>query len=248
MPFNNPFKRNDPDAAVSEAAADPANAATAPNKSAAELIAESLKPLTDTLTGVSTTLQAVNQRLEAVETATKRPPKTENTAGPTKVSVFDDEEAFAAQTVAPVLLKQYELEATLSRDRVRQEYERKGYGEVWAAFEDQINAALAQTPLVRQNNEGAWVAWRGDPASIRNTVNMIFGQAAIAANVKFGGKDKGFFLETTTSGETGGNGTPAGDGLREDQRRVFARMKGPDGKPISADAIKATMSKLKFVN
>lgn len=250
MPFKNPFRPNDPDASISEGAT-PANpeASPTPEKTPAELIAESLKPITDGFGTVNTTLTAIDARLKAVEDATKRPTKPAENSGPQRVSVFDDEDAFAAQTVAPVMLRQYELEARMSRDSVRRDYEAAGYAEVWKTFETEINQTLDNTPLVKQNaSTGQWEAWRGDPKYISNVVNMIIGAAAVKAGLKFGGKDRGFFLESGDGASGDQSARPLGDGLTPDQRKVFNRMKGPDGKPISADAIKATLGKLKFVN
>lgn len=220
-----------PDAANAENSQEKPNVeagAKPPEKTAAELIAEQFGPLKDTLTNLVA-------RLDSIEENTKKPPvRVEN---PEMISVLDNEDAAFAQRVGPVMLRQFEIEARIVRDEIRREYTKAGYGEVWEQFEDKINKVLEGTPVVRPDGK----AWRGDPDYIRNTVDMIFGRAAREAGIQFGGKSKGFFLEST-SGATGESRVPENDGLSNDQRRVMGRMK------ISADDMKKVMAKLKFVS
>lgn len=239
MPWPFPEKKESADPNNAEAASGEGGA---PAKTPAELIAESvsaaLKPLTDSMAALST-------KVDAVEAATKRPAKVENTEPRARTSVFDDEDAAINERVYPLAERTLALEARMARNEVKIEYATKGYGEVWAQFEADINTVLENSPLV----DGSGKLCRGDAGYIRNCVNMIFGKAAMAAGLKFGGKDKGFFIESA-GGEVGGGGgsVTVDDGMTEGQRKVFNRMKGPDGKPITVDAAKKTLGKLKFIN
>ena len=208
-----------------------------PEKTPAELIAETLsaalKPVTDTLS-------TINGRLEAVENSTRRP---EREITPTETpSVFDNEDAAFAQRIGPVMLRQYELEARYVRDEIRREYERAGHGEVWAQYEGQINGELERSALVQPDGHGGVRPLRGDPAYIRNVVNMIIGAAAVAAGMRFDGKSKSFFLETAGGDAGPGSHVDPADGLSADQRRVTARM------GLTPEQAKASLGKLKFVN
>jgi hypothetical protein len=124
------------------------------------------------------------------------------------------------------------------RSEIKAEYGRAGYGELWEQFEKEINTVLEGSPLVN----GSGQSLRGDPQYIRNTVDMVFGREARKAGMQFGGKSKGFFLESG-SGSDGRSdiNAPTNDGLTEGQRKVFGRMK------VSLDDAKKVMGKLKFV-
>ena len=191
----------------------------APEKTPAELIAESLgaalKPVTDTLS-------AINSRLDAVEQSTRKP---ERTVEPTEVpSVFDSEDAAFAHRIGPVMIRQFELEARMVRDDVRREYERAGMGDLWVQFEGEINRELEGSALVQPNGQGGVKPLRGDPAYIRNVVNMVIGRAAKEAGMRFDGTRKTFFLEGA-NGSAGNSGPEiVADGLTEEQRRVATRM------------------------
>lgn len=215
-------------------AADPANAEKPPEKSLAEQIAESLKPLTDGFT-------KLNERIDKFEqtVVTKPPSRAEADRERVEpISVLDDENAAFAQRIGPVLMRQLELESRVVRNDVRAEYARAGYGELWEQYEKDINAVLDGSPLV--NGQGQPL--RGDPQYIRNTVDMVFGREARKAGMQFGGKSKGFFLESAAGSDDHNTNAPANDGLTDAQRKVFGRMK------VSADDAKKVMAKLKFVS
>jgi len=209
-----------------------------PAKSPAELIAESLKPLVDGFTDFK---NSVTQRLEQFEQANKRP---ERPAEPTEVpSVWDNEDAAFAARVGPVMLRQYELEARMVRQDIRREYERQGFGDMWQQFEAKINAQLDGSALVQPDGQGGVRPLRGDPDYIRNVVNMIIGQAAVAAGMRFDGKNKTFFLETAGGDGSGGTTIPdALEGLTPEQARLSARM------GVSVADAKKAIAKAKFVN
>jgi hypothetical protein len=229
-----PFKVPENKPSVSDPAnANPDPAAAPPaEKSAAEMIAESLKPLTD---GFSKFQEAMDARLKTLEDQTKpREPKPQVEPN-APVSVLDDENVAFAQRLTPVIARQLELESRVVKNDIKAEYQSSGYGELWAKFEKDINATIDGAPLVTADGR----PHRGDPQFIRNVVDMIFGRAARAAGMQFDGKSKGFFLET------GANSDPAArveaDGLTDTQRRVVQRM----GIPL--DQAKKVMSKLQFV-
>lgn len=223
----NPFKKKE------ETMPDPELKPEAPpEKSPAELIAESvsaaLKPYID---GQA----ARDARLDTIEANTRRPePRVET---PETVSVMDDEATAFAQRLGPLVLRQLETEARLALADVKQEYANGGYADAWAKLEPEINKTLNGSPIVGGDGRPL----RGNPDYIRNVVDMVFGRAARAAGVRFGGRDKGFFLETTGGGDEN-TGAHVEDGMTPEQRRVFTRM----GVPL-ADAQK-TMTKLKFVS
>lgn len=223
-------KPNEPEIKPNESEVKP------PEKTPAELIADSLKPLVD---GFNTFKQDVQDRLTAFEQANRKPEPQVNAETP---SVWDNEEAAFATRLGPVMLRQFELEARMVRQDIRREYEGQGFGDMWAQFEEQINAQLDNSALVQPDGRGGVRPLRGDPAYIRNVVNMIIGQAAVKSGMRFDGKSKSFFLET---GGSDGSSHPTGDqleGLSADQARLASRM----GVPL-ADAKKA-IAKAKFVN
>lgn len=210
-----------------------------PEKSPADLIAESLKPLTDGFGTVTTTLDSIAKRLEAVEQATRKP---ERPAEPRQVtSVLEDEDAAFAQRVGPLLLRQLEMESEVVRDRIEREYNSKGFGDLWNQFRDEIDTTLKNSPLVQPDGQGGTRPLRGDPQYIRNTVNMIIGAAAVKQGIRFDGSKKSFFLENAGGSEVGAP-APAEDGLSEAQRKMFARM------GVKPDDAKKTIAKLKFIN
>lgn len=223
----NPFKKEEAEVPNPEATNDPTNEKT-PAEIIAESVAASLKPVVEKLDSFS-------QRLDAIDAATKKPePKVENTE---LVSVHDDEDRAFAQRIGPVMLRQLETEARIARSEIKAEYVEQGYGEAWAAFEKEIDATLSGSPLLGPDGK----VCRGNPEYIRNVVDMVFGRAAKKAGIKFGGRERGFFLENTAGGPETTNDAVQ-DGLTADQRRVFARM------GITAADGKKTMAKLKFIN
>jgi hypothetical protein len=206
-----------------------------PEKTPAELIAESLtsglKPLSDAIT-------AMNQRVEAIDQRTSRFEKKPNdTERQEPISVLDDENAAFAQRLTPMFARQLELESRVVRNDVRAEYASAGYGDLWAQYEKDINETLEGSPLATGDGK----PMRGDPQYIRNVVDMIMGRAARKAGMKFGGKDKGFFLETGSNGNEG-HENAAADGLTDAQRRIVTRMKVP------TDEAKKVLARLKFVS
>jgi hypothetical protein len=215
---------------------DPVNAAERPpEKTAAELIADALKPLVEAQTAFQTKL---DERLHNLENQTKpREPKTPtNPAEP--ISVLDDENAAFAQRMTPILQRQLEFESRVVKKDIKNEYHSAGYGDLWNQFEAEIDAMCDNAPLV--SGEGKTL--RGDPQYIRNVVDMVLGRAARKAGMRFDGKSKGFFLESASSGpEAAGRGDNS-DGMTELQRKVTARM----GIPL--DKAKDAIKKLHFVN
>lgn len=203
--------------------------ATTETRSVAEIIAESLKPLSDGFSSLS-------QRLDEIQQNTVKRPEPRQPEEPT--SVLDNENVAFAQRLTPIMLRQLEVEARLVRADIQREYNRAGFGDMWDQFEKQINAVLEGTPVV--NGEGKTL--RGDPQYIRNVVDMVLGRAAREAGMRFDGKSKGFFLETTGGDAANHRSQPEDDGLSNDQRKVMQRMK------ISLDDAKKVMGKLKFVS
>lgn len=205
-----------------------------PEKTPAELIADSLKPTLDALTQRFDTFE---NRIKTVEDQTKprEPNQPVNQEGPT--SVLDDENLAFAQRLTPLMARQLELESRIVKTDVKNEYISAGLGDTWLQFEGEINGVLEQTPLVKADGS----AYRGDPQYIRNVVDMIFGRAARKGGMKFDGNKKSFFLETGSGGVEGG-GQPEADGLTESQRKVMARMHVP------IDDAKKVIKKLHFVS
>jgi hypothetical protein len=229
----NPFKEK-----PAANTADPTNAATTTTeKSPAEMLAESLatanRPLMERL-------ESLTRELEAVKTQTTRPVAA---AEPTSVaSVFDDEDAAFAQRIGPIAMQNLTLAAKMAYNEIKQEYHNKGYGEVFGQFEDDIKGILEGSPLLQADGQGGSKPCRGDYGYIRNVIDMVIGRAAIKAGMKFGGRDKGFFIEGAGGSDgSSGNAVPE-DGLSDSQRRVFSRMK------VSSEDAKKTMAKLKFIS
>lgn len=197
-------------------------------KTPAQLLAEALTP-------VLNTLNSVNSRLDTIEQNGRRPDPPANTEVP---SVLDNEDAAFAHRVGPLAQRQLETEARFTYNEVKQEYIERGYGEVFKELEKSIKETLEGSPLIDGNGR----LCRGDAGYIRNVVDMAFGRHALANGVRFGGKDRGFFIESA-----GGNSTHAGtesvdDGLTPAQRKVFNRM------GVSPADAKKTMGKLQFVS
>ena len=217
---------------------DESNAETKPNpeaqpnkgveKTPAEMIADSLAPLLESN-------RKMAERLEQIEQNTIKRPEPRHEAEP--VSVLDDENAAFAQRIGPVMLRQLELEARIVKNDIKAEYAKAGYGDLWEQYESAINGVLDSTPVVTADGK----PFRGNPEYIRNTVDMVFGREARKAGMQFGGKGKGFFLESATGGD-GSTRVPVDDGLSDGQRKVFGRMKVP------LEDAKKVMAKLKFVS
>jgi len=212
---------------------DPANKdantnASANQTSPAELIAEALKPFGEQFT-------QLNQRLSTIEENSRPKPKPVEVAELT--SVYEDENAAFNQRLTPIAMRQLELEARMVRDDVRREYDDLGFGDMWKQYAGEIDQFLSGSPLVTADGKSL----RGDPAYIRNVVDMVLGRAARTKGLKFNGKEQNFFLESA-GGNASDSGSTANDGLTDKQRKVFERM----GVPV-ADG-KKTMDKLTFIN
>lgn len=204
-----------------------------PEKTQAELIAESvgaaLKPYMEAQV-------ARDARLDAIEANTRRP--AERVEPVENVSVMENEDLAFAQRIGPVMLRQLETEARIARSEVKQEYVAAGYGEAWAEFEKGIDEVLNQSPVVGADGK----AIRGNPDYIRNVVDMVFGRAAKKAGIKFGGRERGFFLESAGGGENNVGGGAPNDGLTPEQVRAFTKM------GLTREDAKKSLSKLKFVS
>jgi len=220
---------------------DPANAEVdsnkPPEKSVAELIAEAFKPLVDSNAAFQTKL---DERLTALENNTKPREKPANTSPTEPISVLDDENAAFAQRMTPIYAQVLETRALMVKKEIKDEYVAAGYGELWDQYATEINQLIEGTSLVTTDAQGNSKPLRGDPQYIRNVVDMVFGRAARKGGMKFGGKDKGFFLESASSGAESTN-TATNDGLTESQRKVVSRM----GVPL--DQAKKVLAKLHFV-
>lgn len=200
-------------------------------KTPAEMIAESLKPLT----ALTENFTKMSQRLEAIENQTRKPEVKRDPIE--SISVLDDENAAFGQRLTPIVIRQFELEARIVKDDIRREYAASGYGDLWAKFEGEIDKVISESPIATAEGK----PFRGDPQYIRNVVDMVMGRHAREAGMRFDGKSKGFFLETGGNGSDGSS-APQNDGLSEGQRKVFGRMK------VSLDDAKKVMGKLKFVS
>lgn len=216
--------------------ADPANAesetppAAPPEKTPAEILAESLSPFKDSIESLRTDLANLKESLKKPEA----PPRADP-AQP--ISVLDNEDAAFAQRMTPLLARQLELESRVVYNDIKQEYTHSGFGDLWDKFETEIRKMLESSPLV--NAEGKPL--RGDPQYVRNVVDMILGRAAREAGIRFDTKTKGFFLEPA-GGDAGSLPKPEADGLTESQRKVLSRM------GVTAERSKDIMKKLQFVN
>lgn len=202
-------------------------------KTPAELIAESVSAA---LQPVLAKLGEQDARFSKLEEQTKPREAKERVDPSEPVSVLDDENLAFAQRITPIMARQLELESRIVRNDIKAEYEKAGYGELWAQFETEIVNVLESAPLV--TNDGK--PFRGDPQYIRNVVDMIMGRAARAAGMRFDGKSKGFFLEPA-AGSSNDSQRTVGDGLTDAQRRVMTRM----GVPL--DKAKEVIGKLHFV-
>ena len=191
-----------------------------PDKTIAEQIAEGLKPFGESFEQFRGTLE---QRLAKLEEQTRKPEPAERPADAGQpVSVLDDENVAFAQRLTPLLARQLEVESRLVRQDIREEYRKAGYGDLWTAHEKKINEILDKSALVTADGK----PFRGDPQYVRNVVDMVFGQAAREAGMRFDGKGKGFFLETGSTGEPTMPSAEA-DGLTEAQRKLLGKMGVP---------------------
>lgn len=205
---------------------------TTSEKSVAEIISESLKPLSDGFA-------ALRQDIEALKTKPE-PPRREPTEIP---SVLDDENAAFNVRMGPLMQSQLEMEARMNTRDVKQEYIDAGFGAIWQQNEIDINKTLDGTALVQPDGNGGAKKLRGDPQYIRNVADMIIGRAARAGGVRFDGAKKTFFLEGANGGESaGGPSASETDGLTAKQVKLAQRM----GIPL--DKMKSTVSKLDFVS
>lgn len=197
-------------------------------KTPAELIADALSPLTNQLGVLQTKLDAIEQ------STVKRP----TPAQPQEVtSVLDNEDAAFSQRLTPVVMRQLELEARVVKNDVKREYETAGFGDLWNMYQQEIDQSLDAAPLVTSDGQPL----RGNPAYIRNVVDMVFGRKAREAGMRFDGTRKSFFLESAGGSATPGSQTPVNDGLSDSQRHALQKW------GISTEDAKKAMSKLKFI-
>jgi hypothetical protein len=221
--------------------ADPANAAPEtkpPEKSAAELIAESLKPLLEGQAALAEAVKAQGERQASFEQRfTKQP--SEADGAPQRTSFFDDEDRAFNERAAGLAMRQLASDARYERDQVFQDYRDSGYGDFLKECRADIDKILEGTSLV----DAAGHPLRGNPEYIRNTVDMVIGRMARKANLKFGGKDRGFFTEGASSGT--GDSTEAAsaqEGLTAGQVKAFKKW----GIPLEEG--KKTVAKMAFVH
>lgn len=196
-------------------------------KSPAELIAEALQPL-------SQQFQQMRDKLDAIENNTVKKPDPVQQREVT--SVLDNEDVAFNQRLTPVVMRQLELEARVVKNDVKREYADAGFGDMWREYEKQINESLDAAPLVTADGQPL----RGNPAYIRNVVDMVFGRAAREKGMRFDGKNKSFFLESA-GGSGNGQQAVQDDGLSESQRKALAKW------GISTEDAKKSMAKLRFI-
>lgn len=199
----------------------------APEKSPAELIAEALQPLSQQFTEMRNKLDAIEQN------SVKKP----DPVTPREItSVLDNEDVAFNQRLTPVVMRQLELEARVVKNDIKREYTDAGFGDMWREYEKQIDESLNAAPLITADGQPL----RGNPAYIRNVVDMVFGRAAREKGMRFDGQKKSFFLESA-----GGSGSPTpaqvDDGLTDSQRKALNKW----GIPV--EEAKKTMAKLKFI-
>jgi hypothetical protein len=211
---------------------DPENKPDKPaEKSLADVIAESLRPVTEQLTSLRSELDSM-----------KAGPPKPAAASPEMTSVLDDENAAFAQRLTPVLARTYEIEARIARDEVEREYRNLGFGDLWEQNRKDIEDFLNNSALVTQDGSGKVVPLRGDPNFVRNVADMVIGRATRKSGIRYDGKDKRFFLEDAT-GETNllAKRPLDGEGLSKKQIEAAKRF----GIPVKGYA--EAMKKLDFV-
>lgn len=213
-----------------------------PEKTQAELIAEAVTGAFNAV--VKPALDTIGTRVDGLEKKVTPPVRTESAPPetPTFTSVFEDEDAAINQrviaAVGPVWQAQLLTGARIALAEVKAEYEAKGYGTIWASYADKINERLNKEPLVDTNGQPV----RGNPARIKEIVSMIFGEAAMANGLRFGGTDKGFFIESAGGAADGSGAGPVADGLTQEQRSFASRNK------INVEDYKKSVARLKFVH
>lgn len=202
-----------------------------PEKTAAELIAESLSPIVNALNDIKTKQDSLETRLQ---------PKPAPAEAPQRTSVFDDEDRAIAERMTPLALRQLNSDARYEKDQVFSEYREAGLGDFLKECTVEINKILDGTPLVGGDGQ----IMRGNPEYIRNTIDMVFGRKARAAGAKFGGKDRGFFVEGAVGGGDSGEGVTHSqtEGLTSGQVNAFKKW------GISMEDGKKSVARLKFVS
>lgn len=216
---------------------EPVNDPNKPNeppkeKSPAELIAESLKPITDSIAALATEVKAMRPV----------PPQPKPVTPSEIPSVLDDENAAFNTRMTPLIQRQLEMEAKMTRTEIKQEYFDLGFGALWTQYEKEIDGTLANTALVTPDGQGGFKVVRGDPQYVRNVVDMVLGRAARQGGVRFDDNKKTFFLEGADGSANSNNHPSNTEGLTARQIKVFERM----GVPL--DKAKETMKKLEFVS
>lgn len=188
-----------------------------PEKSQAELIAESLKAtLPEVLKPLQDKLGEFEVRLTE---ATRKPePKVEPKSAP---SVFDDEDAAFATRMTPMFQRQLEFEARIEKQNVIAEYREMGFSELLKQYAKEIDDAIDNAPLVTNGADGQPRTVRGSRAYISNCIDMILGRAARQGNVRF--KESKFFLEDASGSADNGKSSPS-HSYSAKQVEAFKRM------------------------
>ena len=202
-------------------------------KTPAELIAESLKPVIDKFDAMSKdfdefktkAIQRPVQTREEIEQRTQQQPKA---------SVFDDEDQAFAQRMTPLAIETLNTKFELMFDRVKNEYARRIGEDAWNEIEPDVRKSLEDAnvnPVLRSN-----------PQYIKNTIRMIMGEKA-ETGFRFDSKDKRFFLEDTShAAENAAKAPKPEDGLTPRQLKAAKSF----GMPL--DEYKKTLEKLEIVS
>lgn len=197
-------------------------------KSTAEIIAESLKPVTDSLAALRTDIDSLRNP----------PPKPVVQGEPT--SVLDDENAAFNQRLTPILLENLRLEAKMTRTDIKNEYVEAGYGDLWKQYEKAIDEVLEGTALATPDGQGGMKRLRGDAQYVRNVADMILGRAARENGVRF--RSNKFVLEDANADTPGAPRNEDTEGLSPAQLKAGAKW------GISPADLKKAQSKLQVVS
>ena len=189
-----------------------------PEKTPAELIAESLGPLTEGLNTLRSEFEAL-KRPKPAPVVPNEPP-----------SVLEDENAAFATRLMPVIAKQWEIEARMVFADIEKEYRNAGFGDLIDENRAKIINSLERTDLARfDQDRKIAVPLRGDPDIVRGILDQVLGQAVRTKGIRYrGGKEANFFLEDST-GETSfiERKHPETEGLSPKQVQFARKMKIP---------------------
>ena len=202
-----------------------------PDKPIADIIAESLKPLTEGFASLSRQFEEL-----------RKPPEPPRKVEPSEIpSVLDDENAAFGARLTPVISNQLSLEARLVRDDIEKEYRALGFGELWDQHRAEINKMLEDANLVAQDASGKVVTLRGNPEYVRNVADMVIGRAARKGGIKFNGEKSSFFLEDASGSADKNVPTSDTEGLTKRQLRAAQNF------GIPAKDYKASLAKLEVL-